>query len=345
MDGTVGSQSSWPLPDSGPGSLRTCRHAAAVVGGDGELVELAVRYVREGLRAGDRTLLCCSPEMAELIGAELGPVAGRVQFDAGLTVPGARPPDVFSGLREHVRRAEGTGSGRVRVVVETGIGCDAEGVREEMRSEAVFNHVMADLPISALCVYDSRRVPAELLASVARTHPQLLSPGGWASSSVFEPATSFLRALPVPRRPEDALRPVFAIDAVPTLPELRHRLGGVLAEYVPDADLRDDLHLGLSEVAANAFRHGTPPVSARMWVDGPRIVCTITDGGREFDDPLAGFVPAHGYDLSQGGMGLWLARKLWDHVDLVSGPHGLTVRLDVLVPPAVAPETSAVRTS
>jgi hypothetical protein len=26
-------------------------------------------------------------------------------------------------------------------------------------------------------------------------------------------------------------------------------------------------------------------------------------------------------------MGLWLARKLCDHVDLVRGPEGLTVRL------------------
>jgi hypothetical protein len=28
-------------------------------------------------------------------------------------------------------------------------------------------------------------------------------------------------------------------------------------------------------------------------------------------------------------MGLWLARKLCDHVDLLPGPHGLTVRLVV----------------
>jgi hypothetical protein len=26
-------------------------------------------------------------------------------------------------------------------------------------------------------------------------------------------------------------------------------------------------------------------------------------------------------------MGLWLARKLWDHVDLLPGSAGLTVRL------------------
>jgi hypothetical protein len=38
-------------------------------------------------------------------------------------------------------------------------------------------------------------------------------------------------------------------------------------------------------------------------------------------------MPAHGLDLSRGGMGLWLARKLWDHVDVLPGPAGLSVRL------------------
>ena len=37
---------------------------------------------------------------------------------------------------------------------------------------------------------------------------------------------------------------------------------------------------------------------------------------------------AHGDDLGAGGMGLWLARKLWDSVDLLPGvPGGFTVRL------------------
>ena len=38
-------------------------------------------------------------------------------------------------------------------------------------------------------------------------------------------------------------------------------------------------------------------------------------------------MPAHGLDLSRGGMGLWLARKLWDHVDVLPTPEGLSVRL------------------
>jgi anti-sigma regulatory factor (Ser/Thr protein kinase) len=121
--------------------------------------------------------------------------------------------------------------------------------------------------------------------------------------------------------------PVFAVDDVATLPGLRHALGAVLARHVPDEEQRGDLHLAVSEVAANAFRHGTRPVSARVWADSARMVCTISDRGHVFDDPIAGYVPAHGPDLSRGGMGLWLARKLWDAVDLIAAEHGFTVRL------------------
>ncbi|WP_422678001.1 ATP-binding protein [Blastococcus brunescens] len=61
--------------------------------------------------------------------------------------------------------------------------------------------------------------------------------------------------------------------------------------------------------------------------NGTQIVCVISDHGTSYGDPFSGFVPAHGQDLSRGGMGLWLARKLWDHVDVLPGPAGLSVRL------------------
>ena len=44
--------------------------------------------------------------------------------------------------------------------------------------------------------------------------------------------------------------------------------GAVLATLVPDRDQQEDLHLAASEIAANAFRHGVRPVSARVWADG-----------------------------------------------------------------------------
>jgi anti-sigma regulatory factor (Ser/Thr protein kinase) len=108
-------------------------------------------------------------------------------------------------------------------------------------------------------------------------------------------------------------------------------MGAVLAAWVPDRDQREDLHLAIAEMAANAFRHGQRPVGARVWADRDRIVCTITDAGTSYGDPFSGFLPAHGFDLSQGGMGLWLARKLWDHVDVLPTGAGLTVRLSTRI--------------
>jgi anti-sigma regulatory factor (Ser/Thr protein kinase) len=44
-------------------------------------------------------------------------------------------------------------------------------------------------------------------------------------------------------------------------------------------------------------------------------------------DCTAGYEPAHGGDLSRGGMGLWLARQLCDHVDITHHGKGVSVRL------------------
>jgi anti-sigma regulatory factor (Ser/Thr protein kinase) len=148
----------------------------------------------------------------------------------------------------------------------------------------------------------------------------------------FGDPTEFLRRLPVPREPVEDREPVLAVPAATVLADLRHRRGAALTAHVPDPELADDLHLAVSEVAANAFRHGVPPVSARMWVGPDQLICEIGDRGTAFADPLAGFQPAHGPDLGRGGMGLWLARKLFDHVDLVPGPGGLVVRLATRLP-------------
>ena len=46
-------------------------------------------------------------------------------------------------------------------------------------------------------------------------------------------------------------------------------------------------------------------------------MAAIHDSGHGLDDPFAGYGPAHGEDLSHGGMGLWLARQLCDHVAII----------------------------
>ncbi|MGR6966801.1 anti-sigma factor RsbA family regulatory protein [Geodermatophilus sp. URMC 61] len=320
-----------PHPRSGAASLVLPGHAAAVVRGEADLLAVALPFLDAGLRAGDVVALACPPDVTALLCGELGERARKVRDDPALSLMGARAPDALARARWTAERAD---SGRLRILSLQDFGPTPADWREGVRFESAANRVMQDAPVDRLCLYDRSRLPAAVVETVAATHPHLVVDGAWTPSPAYRDPAEYLPRLPWPREPVEDTAPVLALDDVPTLVTLRHELGRVLAAQVPARDQREDLHLAAAEIAANAFRHGVRPVSARMWTDGERLVCAITDSGRSFADPLAGFRPAHGADLGRGGMGLWLARKLWDSVDLLPGPDGLTVRLSTRLHPA-----------
>lgn len=301
-------------------------HAAAVVGSDAEVLAIAVPFLEEGLRDGDVIGLSCRPETATLLAEALGEQLHGIRNDPGLSLLGNRAPDAISTCGGYLEQAAGSRSGRLRIFASVDFGDDPLDWREGQRFESVFNQLMGPAPVACICMYDERYLPAPVVASAAATHPLLVSGTAWAASPRFQDPGVFIPALPAPREPVEDAPPLLVVDDAPTLPGLRHALGDVLARVVGDRDQQEDVHLGASEIAANAFRHGVPPISARVWADAGTLVVTITDRG-SFGDPFSGFVPAHGPDLGRGGMGLWLARKLFDHVDLLRGPDGLTVRL------------------
>ena len=310
-------------------SLQT--HAAAVVGSDTELLAAALPFVDEGLRAGDLVALSCPPPTVALICEALGERAGAVESDPRISLLAARAPDALTMASRYLERAMATGSGRLRVVAAVDFGSDPADWREGQRYESVVNRLMADSPVSSLCLYDERRLPAPVIASAGATHPQLVHGTEWRASAEFQDPGAYVPSLPVPREPFEDGEPIFVVENAPTLAGLRHQLGAVIAARVPGRDQQEDLHLAASEIAANAFRHGVRPVSARVWAEGNRLVCVIADRGTSYSDPFSGFRPAHGLDLANGGMGLWLARKLWDHVDVLPTEQGLTVRLSTRV--------------
>jgi anti-sigma regulatory factor (Ser/Thr protein kinase) len=302
-----------------------------VHGSDEELIAAALPFLDAGLSAGDLVALSCPPDRAELLRRELGAGASRLVDEPRVSMLDIRPPDVLTATRALLTRAATGGSGRLRIVGEPFFGPDPRTWRERQRYESAVNVLLADAPVDALCVYDRRVLPGEVVDSASHTHPAVVVDGVQQDNPWFQEPASYLTRLPLPREPLEDTPPVFAVDGAVALAPLRHQLASALAACVPDRDLAADLHLAVSEIAANAFRHGVPPVSARVWADDGRVVCTITDRGTGYDDPLAGFQPAHGPDLTRGGMGLWLAHKLWDHVDLLPGPAGLTVRLSSAV--------------
>jgi anti-sigma regulatory factor (Ser/Thr protein kinase) len=317
-----------PGGSGSPAAERVCSgHAAAVVRSHEELLATALPWLRAGLSGGDLTVLSCDEETAALLRDRLGPDGAALVSEPRVSLRGVRPPDALISLRRLLDRAADSPSGTLRVLGLPDFGAGPRDWRETQRYESVLNRLLAGDRVEALCVYDSRRLPQEVAASARSTHPRLLVDGVPIENPAYRRPEDYVPGLPMPREPVEREEPVYAVSGAPTLADLRHQIAAVLAAQVPDREQREDLHLAVSEIAANAFRHGTPPVSARVWASADWIVCTVTDRGTGFHGELSGFQPAHGDDLSRGGMGLWLARKLWDHVDLLSGPDGLTVRL------------------
>ena len=335
MNGTAGDWAPRARRSSSGAAVRQAAavptHGAAVVGSEEELLAAALPFLDEGLRAGDLVALTCPPETVELICRALGEQASSVESDPRMSLLGSRAPDALTMCSRYLERAVTVGSGRLRVVAEVDFGSDPADWREGQRFESVYNRLMGAAPVSAVCLYDRRRLPAPVIASAEATHPQLVHGTSWSGSGGFQDPGTYVPSLPLPREPAEDGDPVFSVDDATTLAGLRHQLGAVIASLVPDRDQQGDLHLAAAEIAANAFRHGVRPVSARVWAEGDRVVCVISDRGTSYTDPFSGFTPAHGMDLSHGGMGLWLARKLWDHVDVLPSAAGLTVRLSTRI--------------
>ena len=333
MDGRAGDWSPRSAPSTAVGRRNGGQptHGAAVVATEAELLAAALPFLEAGLRAGDLVALTCPEDTVALLCRELGAQSSRVESDPRMSLLGSRAPDALTMCSRYLERAVTVGSGRLRVLAEVDFGTDPADWREGQRFESVYNRLMVGAPVSAVCLYDRRRLPAPVIASAEATHPQLVGGTTWSPSAGFQDPGTYIPALPLPREPVEDGDPVFSVDDAKTLAGLRHQLGAVIASLVPDRDLQGDLHLAASEIAANAFRHGVRPVSARVWSEGDRLVCLISDHGTSYSDPFAGFTPAHGTDLSRGGMGLWLARKLWDHVDVLPGDAGLTVRLSTRI--------------
>jgi anti-sigma regulatory factor (Ser/Thr protein kinase) len=291
-----------------------------------ELVEVGLPFLRAGLEAGEAVLLATSDTSSRLLTDALGGDDDVFVLPRG-EVYRTRTPAALTTVRRMVGERITAGAPRVRVLAEIDFGPTPRDWLEWQRYEAVVNEALAPLPLWGLCAYGTARLPEELITTGLQTHPYLHTAAGRRDNPDFvEPAT-YLRALPVPTEPLEHGAPLLHVEDVREFSGLRRAVAAVLAGLGGDPDLLEDLHLAIDEMSSNAVRHGGPPVTLRLWAGPDRVVCRISDGGAGMDSPFAGYGPAHGEDLSRGGMGLWLARQLCDHVDVIDDGGGLTVRL------------------
>jgi anti-sigma regulatory factor (Ser/Thr protein kinase) len=321
------------------GAAGSGAHRALIGASDGELVEGAVAFVCTGLDAGEPVVIACTDTTTELLQKALAD-RPHVHWAAWADVYGNGPAAAITAVRRLGERYRTPTGSAVRVVLEPAAGPDRDTWREWQRYDAVLDHQLAEAeqlgvePLQVLCLVDTRRVPAPLVDAARATHPLLQVDDHELPSPDHVDAGEYLRELPVPAEPLEATEPLVEADSVRDLRGLRRDLAARAADarLPPGSEpALEDFLLAVDEMTTNALRHGRPPVDLRLWADADRLVCTVTDRGSGLQDPFIGYGPAHGDDLSLGGMGLWLARQLCDHVDITATDDGVRVRLTTVL--------------
>jgi anti-sigma regulatory factor (Ser/Thr protein kinase) len=311
---------------SARGSARGYIHDALLYDSVDELTGTAVPFLLEGLAAGEAAVIAAGARTAGVL-AEAVDGDPRVHVLERSDVYRTRTPAAITAFRRLAERCVAEGIGRIRVVSEVDFGPTERDWLEWQRYEAVINVALADWPLWGLCIFDTQRLPEQVLTSTLRTHPNLTTPQSRGSNPLFGDPVRYLRSLPIPPEPLENTPPRLAAVNVSDFLGLRHAVAAELATADAPREVLEDFLVAVEEMTSNAVRHGHPPVDVALWISSDRLVSTISDGGRGWDDPFAGYGPAHGNDLSHGGMGLWLARQLCDHVDIIHRGDGVTVRL------------------
>ncbi|MBB5866742.1 anti-sigma regulatory factor (Ser/Thr protein kinase) [Allocatelliglobosispora scoriae] len=111
---------------------------------------------------------------------------------------------------------------------------------------------------------------------------------------------------------------------VSDLYSLRAAVGAHAAAHGMGGDQLSKLLVVVTELAANAIRHGGGQGRVRLWRDGDALQCEVTDDGPGISDPAsAGSQPVP--INSAGGRGLWIVRQFSDRVDITVRHPGTTV--------------------
>jgi anti-sigma regulatory factor (Ser/Thr protein kinase) len=195
---------------------------------------------------------------------------------------------------------------------------------EVARHETLCNVAFSGRPMTIVCLYDTARLPAEVISDAERTHPVVVASGAQHSSPGYLGPGRF------PPGTDDPLPPV---DQHAVSVTFEGRLGPVRdfcasqaqAAGLPPARV-SDMVLAVSEIAANALGHAAGGGIVRSWCTTDEMVCQVEDRGH-IADPLAGRrrQPAD----ARGGHGLWLVNRVCDLVERRTGPAGTITRLHI----------------
>lgn len=173
-----------------------CRHEALVYSSATEFVAGALPFMRQALASGEHLLVILREEGRVALQEALGEDAARAEFrDANEWY--RSPEHAIEQYTSYLDDVLDGGVPRVRVVAEVvwPEGLPPEDVAAWKRYEAGVSAVLASVPVSFVCAYDTRELPAEIIADARRTHPVVRSAAGARPSADYVPRDAFISDL------------------------------------------------------------------------------------------------------------------------------------------------------
>jgi CheY-like chemotaxis protein len=173
-----------------------CRHEALIYSSAGELAAGTVPFLLQGLARGEHVLVILREQGRDVLREALGDDAGRIEF-ADSADWYRSPEHVLELYSRYVADHLGRGAARVRVVAEvvwpqSSATADIAGWK---RYEAGISVAMASDPVSFICAYDTRELPAEIIVAAQRTHPVMRTADGARPSAHYSQPAAFIRDL------------------------------------------------------------------------------------------------------------------------------------------------------
>ena len=302
------------------------RHELFLYSSVEHLVEFVVPWARDGVAAGDPTLLLLRADAAQAVLHEVGP-SPYLTVEPALAEPG-QPA-------EHVRAASTLLSNFARMVHQEPTITPSQWP-EWLRLEAVLNLALRHYDTWAICAYDERMLSTDMISDLHATHPLIAQDGEHRRNDSYQHPVNFLvQQSEDPPDPVERTRP--AVELVdPSPASARAAVKWFSHRWLPDNEI-DKLIFATNEAVINALRHGRPPTVLRLWTNRGRVTVTVTDTGPGPADPLVGLLPNEFPTTTAGdpvpgpALGLWLIHQLVD-VTRRSDTGGYTIRLTATHP-------------
>ena len=175
---------------------RGCRHEALVYSSTDELAAGALPFAQHGLASGEHLLVVMRERGRTLLQRALGEDSSRIEF-ANADRWYESPKHALESYTRYVDDRLRGGSPRVRVVAEVvwPEGLATADVEDWKRYEAGISSAMASVPVSFVCAYDAKELPAGIVTDALRTHPVLRTAAGARPSALYEQPAAFVRSL------------------------------------------------------------------------------------------------------------------------------------------------------